>query len=360
MRSAGLATSRDAAGNLFGRWETGTGPTILVGSHLDTVPSGGRFDGALGVVGALDAVRRLQASGFRPARPITVVAFMDEEGARFGTDFFGSRAFVGDDLVAEASRTDLSGVSLAGAMGELGRPFDELRSAVRVEDVAAYLELHIEQGPVLEQAEAEIGIVTAIVGFRSLRVVFDGTASHIGTTPMDARSDALAGAARAVLALREHARRSNAGLATTGSLIVEPGVHTVIPGRTTLVVDMRAADDDVLDSLAALFKATVEDIASEEGLDVELVETLRGRPVPLDSGIAAIATDAASLVGAQSLTMTSGAIHDAMVLAQHVPTGLLFVPSVGGVSHSPDEHTTPAACEVGVATLAETLKALAT
>src|SRR5712692_1671329 len=191
LRSLGLEAEVDPAGNLIGRWTSGAGAPVLVGSHLDTVPRGGRFDGTLGVLAGLHAIRLLMERGVQPERPIWLASFMDEEGARFGTALLGSRAFVGEDLSALGDRRDEHGVSLREAMAALGFDFEQLPEARRINEVGAYLELHIEQGPVLERAGADIGVVTGIVGLIGFQARLVGEANHAGTTPMELRRDAL-------------------------------------------------------------------------------------------------------------------------------------------------------------------------
>jgi allantoate deiminase len=360
MRALGLAVETDAAGNLIGRWEVGNGTPVLVGSHLDTVPTGGRFDGALGVAAAVHAVAMLQEDGFEPRRPVWITAFMDEEGARFDAALFGSRAFAGEALESLGDRMDADGTSLREAMAATGHDLDRVGEAHRVGDVAAYLELHIEQGPVLESSGVEIGVVTSIVGLRGYRVRLHGQANHAGTTPMALRRDALAGAARIALALRDEARRREAVTANVGKLAVEPGGANVVPGLADFTIDVRATTPAGLLELERLVEETVAGIAADEGLEVELEQTFALEPLELDPSLVDTVERAAVAVGASSMRMPSGAGHDAMVVGRHVPAAMLFVPSRGGVSHSPDEHSTPEHVELGARVLAEALRAITT
>ena len=244
MRELGLDVETDAAGNLLGRWQHGAGSAVLVGSHLDTVPSGGRLDGALGVVAAIHAVGVLKAEGLEPVRPLWIVAFMDEEGTRFDAALFGSRAFVGEDVSGFGDRADAAGVTLRDAMRAAGLDLDRAGEACRIGEVAAYLELHIEQGPVLETEGAEIGVVTSIVGLRGYRVRLRGEANHAGTTPMRLRRDAFAGVARVALELRDLARAREGVTANVGKVSVEPGGANVVPGLAEFTIDVRAATPD--------------------------------------------------------------------------------------------------------------------
>lgn len=358
LRELGLQASFDAAGNLIGRWESGTGTAVLVGSHLDTVPCGGRYDGALGVLAALDAIRSLRRKGVEPARPVWLASFMDEEGSRFRTGLFGSRAFVGEDLSGLDARVGADGVSLREAMAVLGFDFDRIGEARAVDRVGAYLELHIEQGPRLERAGIDVGVVTAIVGLVSYRARFTGEANHAGTTPMELRRDALAGAARAVLALRDEARTRDDMTANVGIISVEPGGFNVIPGASQFTIDVRSPSAEGFARVRHFVAETIARIAAEEGLGFELEETHRLEPSPMDAGLVETLERAAELEGASSMRLVSGAGHDAMTLARHVPAAMLFVPSRGGISHSPEEFTEPRLCELGARVLGRAVELL--
>ena len=353
LGALGLEAETDAAGNVVGRWSTGEGKAVLVGSHLDTVPRGGRYDGALGVLAALEAVRTLRAEGVEPSRPLWVVSFNDEEGSRFQTGMLGSRAFCGELDVEDWRRR-----GVADAMTRAGFEFDRLPEARGVDDVAAYLELHIEQGPVLEQSGEDVGIVTAITGLLGFRVRFLGAANHAGTTPMEARRDALAGAARIVLAVREEALAREGMTANVGKLSVEPGGFNVIPGLAELTIDVRSPTAEGFERAEAFVRETVERVGAEEKLGVEVSVTHRKPPVALDRGLQDTLIEAAEAEGASYRRMSSGAGHDAMVLAHHVPAAMVFVPSRGGISHSPDEYTPPEQCELGARVLTRAVRTL--
>jgi allantoate deiminase len=356
MRELGLVVEIDPAGNLLGRWEVGDGRPVLVGSHLDTVPSGGRFDGALGVVGAVHAVRLLQEDGFRPGRPLWITAFMDEEGTRFNSALFGSRAFAGEDVTGAGDRVDADGVTLRDAMARAGYDLDRAGDAHRVDEIGAYLELHIEQGPVLEAEGVDIGVVTSIVGLRGYRVRLRGQPNHAGTTPMHLRRDALAGAARIALALRDGARSRDAATANVGKLAVEPGGANVVPGLADFTIDVRSTTPAGIAELERLVEDTVGRIAAEEGLGAELEQTFALDPLELDPALVDVVERAAKDEGASELRLPSGAGHDAMIVGRHVPAAMLFVPSRGGMSHSPQEHTSPAQVEIGMRVLAAALR----
>lgn len=353
LREIDLEAEVDPAGNVFGRWKAGKGPAVLVGSHLDTVPRGGRYDGALGVLAALATARALRADGVEPKRPLWVVSFNDEEGSRFQTGMLGSRAFCG-----ELDLEDWRRRGVADAMAHAGFEFERLADARGVEGVGAYLELHVEQGPVLEQSGEDLGIVTAITGLLGFRVKLLGTANHAGTTPMDVRRDALAGASRLVLELRQEARARDDMTANVGVLSVEPGGFNVIPGLAEFTIDVRSPTPAGFERAEAFVRATVERIAGEEGLGMEISPTHRKPPVALDQGLQDALVQAAQAEGASFRLMPSGAGHDAMVLAHYVPAAMLFVPSRGGISHSPDEYTPPEQCELGARVLGRAVRAL--
>jgi allantoate deiminase len=353
LAELGLETELDPAGNVIGRWAAGEGKAVAVGSHLDTVPSGGCYDGALGVLAALDVVRRLRAEGFEPRRPLWVVSFNDEEGGRFQTGMLGSRAFCGD-----CDFEDWEHRGVADAMAEAGFDFGRLGEAARVGELGAYLELHIEQGPVLERSGIDLGVVTAITGMLGFRARFTGEANHAGTTPMELRRDALAGAARAVLALREEARGRDGMTANVGVVSAEPGGFNVVPGASEFTIDVRSATPDSFARLEPFVRETLERIAAEEELGLELLETHRKPPVALDPALQDALEAAAGEEGATTLRMPSGAGHDAMVLAHHIPAAMLFVPSRGGLSHTPEEFTTPEQCELGARVLARAVRQL--
>jgi allantoate deiminase len=358
LRQLGLAVEIDAAGNLIGRWEAGTGKPLAVGSHLDSVPSGGRYDGTLGVLSGLHAIRLLKERGIEPNRPLWLISFMDEDGGRFGTGLFGSRAFVGRDLTDLADRTDADGVTIRDAMAEAGFDFGRLPEARRIDELGGYIELHIEQGPVLERTGHEIGIVTGIVGLIGFRARYHGEANHAGTTPMTMRRDAFIGAARAGLALREAALNKGDMTANVGIVELEPGGFNVVPGVAEFTIDIRSLPH--FDELEATVRRTLEKIGSDEKLDLELEELFRLEPCPLDGGLVDRLERAAELEGAKHMRMPSGAGHDAMEVGRHVPAGMLFVPSRDGVSHSPEEYTAPDQCDLGARVVARALESLAT
>ncbi len=352
-RGAGLMAGLDPAGNLIAKWEAGWArPAFAMGSHLDSVPAGGAFDGSLGVIGALAAVEMLRERGFSPVRPIWIAAFMDEEGTRFGQSMFGSRAFVGEDVSDYLGRRDSDGISVAQAMRAAGLDPELTGSAAAIDQVGSFVELHVEQGRVLEDAGVDVGAVTAIVGLLQARVVVRGRSDHGGATPMRGRRDALVASARMIVELREWARSTTEMTATTGSISVLPGAYNVIPGQCTFSVDLRATADADFQSARSQLEALLQRVGDEESVGVEVSITDHIPPTPLDGQLLRLIERAADEEGATHMRLASGAGHDSQILARHVPTAMLFVPSVDGRSHSPDEFTSPEHCELGARILA--------
>lgn len=358
MRKLGLEAEIDSAGNVVGRWESGEGRAVLVGSHVDTVPNGGRFDGALGVLSALEAVRRLKEEGFEPRRPLWIAAFNDEEGTRFGTSMFGSEAFVGTDLSPLRNRTDRDGAALCEAMRVCGFDFDRLPEARRVDRVGCYVELHIEQGPRMQDGDLDVAVVSGIVGLRGYRVVLQGQTNHAGTTPMQFRRDALAGASRVVLALREAALATAGVTANVGRIEVEPGGTNVIPGRAILHLDVRATEATRFREIGLAVETIVTKAARAEGLTSDVAVIYEHEPTAMDEGLRGLLREEMTVSGLAWDELASGAGHDAQVLAEKVPSAMLFVPSEEGISHSPAEFTAPNQREPGVRILTDCVRRL--
>ena len=312
------------------------------------------------MLSGLQAIRLLKQQGVEPKRPLWLVSFMDEEGARFGAALFGSRAFVGKDLAELGDRRDDAGVSLREAMAALDFDFDALPKARGIDGVGAYLELHIEQGPVLESEGIEIGIVTGIVGLIGYRARFTGEANHAGTTPMGLRRDALCGAATAILALRDAALARDDITTNVGIVSAEPGGFNVVPGAAEFSIDVRSATPEGYASLEPMVRETLGRIAGEQGLELDLREVYRLEPLPLAPEIVNVLEQAAADEGATHRRLPSGAGHDAMEVGRFAPTGMLFVPSRSGISHNPEEFTEPEHCELGARVLARALEALVT
>ncbi|MGY1619009.1 Zn-dependent hydrolase [Geodermatophilus sp. SYSU D00691] len=357
----GLEAAVDPAGNVVCRW-AGTepdAPAVVVGSHLDTVPDGGRYDGAFGVLAGLEALHRLRERGFAPRRPVWLVAFNDEEGTRYDASMFGSHAFCGEDVTHFLDRADADGVVLRDAMRAAGSDPADLPRAAAVDRVGSYLELHIEQGPRMERAGHRVAVVSAIVGMAGYVVTLRGTANHAGTTPMDARADALAGAARTLLTLRDAIRAEEGMTVNVGRIEVEPGGANVIPGVARFTVDVRGPSAVAMERGDELVRRCVEDAAEAEGLSADVVPTFEHPAADLDPGLRDLLVRQVAAAGAEVVELVSGAGHDAMVLAAHVPAAMLFVPSRAGVSHAPDEYTAPEDYEPALTVLTEAVAELA-
>lgn len=346
---AGLETRVDAAGNHSAvlRAATAGAPTLLLGSHLDTVPTGGRYDGALGVVAALEALRAVRTAGVELPVSLEAIDFTDEEGSIVG--LLGSRALAGE-LTLETLRAPRGGrAALVAGLERAGLDEQTLGDAARDPGtLAGYLELHIEQGPVLEREQVEIGVVTGIAGSRSFRLAFAGAAGHAGTTPMGGRRDAGLGAARFLAEVHDTVVRDfPACVATVGALELEPGAFNVIPGRARLALEFRSADAAQLDALEAALLAGARHVADAGGLELVVEPAGRWEPALLDPAVLAAIGRAAQRLGLRRMELSSGAGHDAHALAGVTRSGMIFVPSVGGVSHDPAEHTSWPDCVNG-------------
>jgi N-carbamoyl-L-amino-acid hydrolase len=359
VAETGAEETLDAAGN---QWFTlrGVEPdrAVLIGGHIDSVPNGGWLDGSLNVLGGVEVLRRIAADGSPPVT-VRLVNWADEEGARFGRSLFGSSAAAGSmaDQDELRARKDADGITLPDALRGHGVDLDSaLDARSELEGAAAYLELHIEQGPVLAADGLDIGVVTSIVGLRGYRVRIRGEANHAGTTPMRLRRDALVAAARIALELREFARARESVTANVGKLAVAPGGANVVPGFADFTIDVRATTEEGVRELESVVEATVTRIAGEEGVDAELEQTFALEPLELDGRLVGTVERAAISEGATFTRMPSGAGHDAMVVGRHVPAAMIFVPSRGGISHSPEEYTHPSQLELGMRVLAATLR----
>jgi allantoate deiminase len=357
----GLEVRRDAVGNLFGVLRgSEPGPSIVTGSHLDTVIDGGRLDGALGVIAGYLALRALKRSLGRPRRTLEVLAICDEESSRFHSNFWGSRAIAGLIEAGEAdSIVDADGVSLAEAMRSCGLDPDAAAEARR-QDLEAFVELHIEQGPVLERAGVPVGAVTAITAVEQLECLVSGRADHAGGCPMDARLDALLGAAEMTVAAADEARRLGPpAVATVGRMEVRPGAPNIVAGEVRFTLDARYPDlarhEAYVRSLCDSFAA----LAAHRGLGFETRRLLYQPPTASSPELVETVHAAAAALGLPVLDLVSGAGHDTQVLARAgVRRVMIFVPSIGGRSHSPQEWTSPEDMAKGVSVLTETLKRL--
>jgi allantoate deiminase len=362
MREAGLSVYEDAAGNLIGRKE-GTNPeapVVLIGSHVDSVYNGGCFDGPLGVLAGIEVVQAMNEQGVKTHHPIEVVAFTDEEGARFRFGMIGSRAMAGT-LPSEAlNYCDANGISIAEAMRQAGLDPHRLHEAARKPGtVKAYVELHIEQGRVLEEAGLPVGIVTGIAGLVWVKFTVEGKAEHAGATPMSLRRDPMAAAAQIIAVIEEEARRTGTTVGTVGQLHVFPGGINIIPERVEFVLDLRDLQTEVRDQVWQTVAARAQVIAKERNVRVT-TEWLQDMPPVLCSDEVKHAAEAAcKQLGYPPFWLPSGAAHDGVQLAPLCPIGMIFVRSQDGVSHSPAEWSTKDDCVAGAAVLYHTVWQLA-
>jgi N-carbamoyl-L-amino-acid hydrolase len=340
MRAAQLDPSIDTAGNIIGR-RPGREPDlapIMFGSHIDSVPDGGNYDGPVGTLAAIEAAHTLAEAGVRTRHPLEVVVFQNEEGGKTG-----SRAMSGEvaerefDLVTRSGHTIGEGVEILG--GDLGR-FAEARRAAG--SIAAYLELHIEQGGILERERTDIGVVEGIVGIKRWNVIVEGFANHAGTTPMAERRDAMLAAARFVDAVnRIVTSRPGRQVATVGRLDAEPGAPNVIPGRVTLTLEIRDLDMDTIDAVFEEIEAESRRLGAATGTAFAFDRFYVSHAAPTEERIRQLVADASVELGLSTLRMPSGAGHDAQSIALLAPVGMIFIPSVGGISHSPNELSRP-------------------
>ena len=335
MEALGMNVRTDSAGNVRGIYpaQSSNAPTLLTGSHIDTVPDAGRYDGILGVALPIALIRSL--NGHRLPYAIEIIAFSEEEGVRFKFPFIGSKALIGDLTPEDLARTDANGISVVQAIRDFGLDPDRLSDALLTPGTFAFFEAHIEQGPVLEALHLPLGIVTTIIGQSRLGLTFHGQANHAGTTPMGFRKDALAAAAQWINEVEAYPTHDPELLATVGSIQAQPGAANVIPGAVTVSLDVRHPSDEArLNSVAALI-AKAEAIAESRGLTLTTADRGAQASVPMEPTLQEALTSAAAPFG--SLAIPSGAGHDAMILARKVPAAMLFLRTPGGLSHHPNE-----------------------
>jgi allantoate deiminase len=348
MSEAGMTVRRDNIGNLRGRY-AGSGPaTLLLGSHLDSVSNAGRYDGPLGVTVAIAAVKRLRDEGVQLPYSLEVLAFCDEEGLRFGSTYLGSRAVAGTLEERDLERVDGSGITMAEAIrafgGDPGRIADD---RWRGGPLLGYVEVHIEQGPVLEARDLPLAVVSAIAGQNRFRITFTGTAGHAGTVPMDRRRDALVAAAMFVVAVEADARSHEGLVATVGDLVVPGGAANVIPGRVELTLDVRHANDVLRAAACQRLVARAQSLADHRQISGDVRAVSENPAVACAPRLVALLSEAVEGMQRQPLVLPSGAGHDAAAMSALTDVGMLFVRCKGGVSHSPAESVT--ALDVGAA-----------
>ena len=352
-RIPGIEVHWDAAGNTWATLPGDSERSVVLGGHLDSVPNGGWLDGALNVVAGLEVLRALAGE----PRPLTLrlVDWADEEGARFGRSLLGSSACSGSlDPEAVRGLTDRDGTTLPDALRAHGVDLDRMKDAHQeLDGVAAYLELHIEQGPVLERLDLPLGAVLGTFGVERHAVTFTGQHAHAGSTPMDVRQDAFLAAARSALAFRDDAARREDVRATTGNVTVSPGIVTAFNGTCTITLDQRALDAGVLADMLATAKADAERIAGEEGCTVAWERIWQIEPLPFDEALIDLADEVIADIAGTSHRLPSGPLHDAAEMARVVPTVMVFTRSLRGLSHTKDEDTPEPDLEASVRVLHE-------
>lgn len=355
MREIGLEVRVDRIGNITGLWSgEGTDAPVMTGSHIDTVASGGRFDGTYGVIAGLEVIQTLEEAGVKLKRPLAVTVFTNEEGARFQPDMMGSLVYTGDLPVEEALESKAAdGTVLRDALNRIGYAGTAVCGEIRPH---AYVELHIEQGPVLHREGGVLGAVEDLQGISWQEVVIRGTSNHAGTTPMHLRHDAAYCAAQVAVYVRELAKRMGGSqVATVGSLCLVPNLINVISREATLTVDLRNTDDVLLQSAEAELAAFLQTLAESEGVKIETRRWVRTEPVRFAESVLTVIEDVAHELRQPIRRMTSGAGHDAQMIARICPAAMIFVPSIDGISHNPREDTLPEHLELGANVLLHTM-----
>lgn len=363
MKEAGLAVREDAAGNIIGRRE-GTNPeaaVVLTGSHIDTVPDGGMFDGALGVLSAIEALQRIDELEIRNVHPIEVIAFTDEEGSRFGFGMIGSRAVAGTLRQEDLEQRDEQAVSIADAMRSAGLAPERIGEAAKPpHEVKAYVELHIEQGRVLENLNKPVGLVTGIAGPLWQQFTLSGQAGHAGATPMPLRRDPMQAAAEILNYIYAEAKKYENAVATVGKLRTLPGGVNVIPGEVQFSLDLRDIDEAERDRLEASIRAYSQQVCEKLGIELRIDLLQRVAPAPSSPMVQEAVAQAGKLAGLSELPrLVSGAGHDGMQFSSLWPLGMIFVRSRNGISHNPEEWSSSEDCTAGTEVLYHTLLQLA-
>lgn len=341
MKEAGMSVRMDAIGNIIGRYEGNQPglPALLMGSHLDSVRDAGKYDGMLGVVSAIECVSTLHRRGQRLPFALEVIGFADEEGVRFSSTLLGSRAVAGTFDMALLDKTDQDGVTMREAIVRFGQDPEQIPAAAyKPEDVLAYAELHIEQGPVLEAEGLPVGVVTAINGASRFSVEIDGMAGHAGTVPMKLRQDALAAAAECVLAIEKRCGAEPELVGTVGKLEASPGATNVIPGKVVFTIDIRAPRDEQRLAAVADVRRAIEETCSRRKVEVKITQVHEGHTAPCAPWLQEQIARAIEAEGLSVRKLPSGAGHDGMAIID-LPTdiGMLFVRCAGGISHNPAE-----------------------
>ena len=353
MQTAGMKVRIDPAGNIIGRYpgRFPDAPALATGSHIDTVPTGGRYDGAFGVLAGLEVVRTLQEQRLQLNHSLEVIVFTDEEGS-----MIGSKAMAGQVNPDAAYYQRPDGTSIQTCLDRVGGNWQQISQARRTrQEIAAFVELHVEQGPVLESMGKAIGVVEGIVAQRRFNITVQGRANHAGTTPMSMRQDALVAAAQIVLAINRLAQTPGQQVATVGQMQVTPNAANVVPGRVEMSLDLRDLSTLHLDRLLEQLNLRLDAIAFETGCEIQIQPRLHNEPAPATLHVQQTIVQACQALGLSYTHLPSRASHDAQEMARFTDMGMIFVPSQGGLSHAEAEYTSPEHCTQGANTLLQTL-----
>ncbi|MFS0575991.1 Zn-dependent hydrolase [Sporosarcina sp. 179-K 3D1 HS] len=361
MEEAGMRIREDAVGNLIGRRDgrLANAPAVLIGSHIDTVPDGGMFDGALGVLAGIEVVQTLNEQRIQHDHPIEVIAFTDEEGSRFGFGMIGSRAMAGTLREEQLGQVDSDGVTIGEAMKRVGLdPLNIGEASKEPSTVKAYVELHIEQGRVLEKQGLPAGVVSGIAGPLWTRWILTGEAGHAGANPMDSRKDPLMAAAEIMQFIEEEANKYPATVATVGQISVKPGGVNVIPGEVEFTLDHRTIDEEIRNVVENKIIAQAEQICRRRRVELYIEPLQRVTPAPCSDSIQEVIREACRKTGIEPFTLPSGAGHDGMQFYNAWPMGMIFIRSKEGISHNPAEWSSKEDCAIGTKILFETIREL--
>ena len=357
MKDLGLSITIDIVGNVVGTWDVGQGSPIMTGSHIDTVRTGGKYDGNYGVLAGLEVIQTCQENNFTPRRPLAVGFFTNEEGSRYAPDMFGSLTYVGGLSVEEALHT----IGIDGS--QVGEELERIgylgSSPCPGPSPAAFIELHIEQGPILENEGCTIGVVTGVQGISWQEVTITGQSNHAGTTPMTMRHDPSYVAAAITVFLRDLSRRySGHQVCTVGKIDLHPNLINVIPARAILTLDVRNTNEEVLKAAETEIGDFLQNLAAQEGVAITSRSLARFEPVTFDDAVIETIERVAHNLNSSHMRLPSGAGHDAQMFARVCPSGMIFVPSINGISHNPAEDTSSTDLEMGANVLLHTMLAL--
>jgi allantoate deiminase len=361
MKDAGMAVTQDGAGNVVGRiaGQNNDVASIASGSHVDSVPEGGHFDGPLGVIAALEVVEAWKKQGITPLKPYEVYVFTDEEGTRFNGGLTGSRAMTGVlDMNTQVTLKDADGLTFEEVLATTGKTIEEFSKANRNDlGIERFIELHIEQGKKLEKANLPVGIVKGIAGPSWTEIIFEGKAGHAGNTPMNDRQDALAAASELILYIEKAPSMvSDTSVATVGKVHVEPNGANVIPGKASLITDIRDIEEQTRDQIVSNVVNKAEEIAVSRNVKVTITEKMSTPPVPIGVEMTGILNSVFDEMNITKQYLVSGAGHDAMMLGAHIPVAMIFARSKDGVSHNPAEWTTLTDCTISAHVLKKAIE----